>query len=80
VPFLAYVHARDPDPPEDRRAVWEPNWRVWRWVLVAVAVGYASAHTQGAVSALLTLTAFVCVCQAGAEALPNGDGLREHRQ
>jgi hypothetical protein len=80
VPFVAYVHARDPDPPEDRRPVWEPNWRVWRWVLAAVALVYASAHTHGAVSALLTLAAFVCVCQAGAEALPRGDGLREYRQ
>jgi hypothetical protein len=80
VPFVAYVHAHEPGPPEDRRPVWEPNWRVWRWVLAAAALGYASGHTHGAVSAVLTLTVFVCVCQAGAEALPRGDGLREYRQ
>jgi hypothetical protein len=32
------------------------------------------------VSALLMLVVFACVCQAAAEALPNGDGLRQHRQ
>jgi hypothetical protein len=80
VPFVAYVHAHDPDPGEDRRPVWEPNWRVWRWVAAAVVLGYGSAHTSGALSALLMLLVFAFVCQAAAEALPNGDGLREHRQ
>jgi hypothetical protein len=80
VPFVAYVHAREPEPPEDRRPVWEPNWRVWRWVALAVAAGFASAHTHAMLSAVFTLVAFVSVCQAAAEALPNGDGLREYRQ
>ena len=80
MPFVAYVHAQDPDPREDRPAPWEPNWRVWRWVGVAGLAGYASAHSQGAVAALLMLVVFVCVCQAAAEALPGGDGLRQHRQ
>jgi hypothetical protein len=80
VPFVAYVHAREPEPPEDRRPVWEPNWRVWRWVALAAGAGYASAHTHAMLSALFTLVAFVSVCQAAAEALPRGDGLREHRQ
>jgi hypothetical protein len=80
VPFVAYVHAQDPDPHEDRRPVWEPNWRVWRWVAVAAVAGYASAQTEGAVALVLTLVLFACVCRAAAEALPSGDGLREHRQ
>jgi len=80
VPFVAYVRAHEPDPREDRRAPWEPNWRVWRWIGAAALAGYASAHSQGAVSALLMLVVFGCVCQAAAEALPNGDGLRQHRQ
>jgi len=80
VPFLAYVHAHEPDPPEDRRAPWEPNWRVWRWVGAAAVAGYASAHSHGAAAAVLMLLVFAFVCQAAAEALPNGDGLREHRQ
>jgi hypothetical protein len=80
VPFVAYVHARDPGPGDDERAVWEPNWRVWRWVAAAGVVGYGSAHTHGALAAVLVLVVFGLVCQAAAEALPKGDGLREYRQ
>ena len=80
MPFVAYVHAHDPELPEDRRPPWEPNWRVWRWVGAAAVAGYASAQTRGAASALLMLLVFAFVCQAGATALPSGDGLREHRQ
>ena len=80
MPFLAYVHAREPDPPEEGPAPWEPNWRVWRWVGAAGVLGFASAHTGGVVSALLMLLVFGLVCQAAAEALPKGDGLREYRQ
>lgn len=37
MPFVAYVHAREPDEPEDGgRTPWEPNWRLWRWVAAAV--------------------------------------------
>jgi hypothetical protein len=79
VPFLAYVHANEPEPPEGRR-YWEPNWRVWRWVAAAAVIAYGSAQTTGALAAGLMLVAFGCVCQAAAEALPNGDGLRHHRQ
>jgi hypothetical protein len=80
VPFVAYVHAHGPGPPEERRPPWEPNWLVWRWVGTAGVAGYASAHSHGAVSAVLMLLVFVFVCQAAAEALPKGDGLREYRQ
>ena len=80
MPFVAYVHAHEPDPPEDRREPWEPNWRVWRWVGAAAVAAYASAHAHGAAAALLTILAFAFVCQAAATALPDGDGLREYRQ
>jgi hypothetical protein len=80
VPFVAYVHAGEPDRPEGGHAPWEPNWKVWRWVVAAAVVAYGTAHTHGALSALLVLVVFALVCQAAAEALPNGDGLREHRQ
>jgi len=80
VPFLAYVHANEPEQPDEPRRYWEPNWRVWRWVAAAVVLAYGSAHTTGALAALLTIVVFVCVCQAAAEALPYGDGLRQHRQ
>jgi hypothetical protein len=80
VPFVAYVHAHEPEPPEGRRQPWEPNWRVWRWIVAAAVAAYASAHSGGAVAALLMLLVFTFVCQAAAAALPDGDGLREHRQ
>lgn len=80
MPFVAYVHAREPGPPEDQRPPWEPNWRVWRWVGAAAVAGYASANSEGAVGALMMLLVFAFVCQAAAEALPKGDGLREYRQ
>jgi hypothetical protein len=80
MPFVAYVHAEDPEPrPEDRRP-WEPNWRVWRWVAAAVVFAYGAARTDGAVEALLVFVVFGLVCRAAVEALPNGDGLREYRQ
>ena len=80
MPFIAYVHAHEHDPPEGRREPWEPNWSIWRWVGAAAVAGYASAHTGGAASALLMLLGFVFICQAAANALPSGDGLREYRQ
>ena len=80
MPFVAYVHAGEPVRPDGGRAPWEPNWRVWRWVIAAVVVGYGTAHTRGALAALLTMVIFALVCQAAGEALPHGDGLREHRQ
>lgn len=80
MPFLAYVHAQGPDPQDGRRAPWEPNWRVWRWIGAAALLGYASAHSSGALSAVLMVAVFASVCQAAAEALPGGDGLREYRQ
>jgi len=53
---------------------------VWRWIVAAGVLAYGSAHTTGALAAVLVMVAFACVCQAAAEALPNGDGLRQHRQ
>jgi hypothetical protein len=81
VPFLAYVHAREPDQPEDdERASWEPDWRVWRWVVVAVVFGYAATRVGGVVELLLVMIVFAFSCRAAVEALTNGDGLREWRQ
>jgi hypothetical protein len=76
VPFLAYVHASEPD---DRRP-WEPNWRIWRWVVAAVVVGYAATRAEGVVETLLVFVVFGLCCRAALEAIPDGDGLREWRQ
>jgi hypothetical protein len=59
---------------------WQPNWRIWRWVAVALVVGYAATHATGGVATLLILVAFYAACKAVSEALPYGGGLREHRQ
>jgi hypothetical protein len=81
MPFVAYVHAREPDDPEDQwREPWEPNWRIWRWVGAAVVVTFAATHAAGALEALLVLVVFGLCCRAALEALPDGDGLREWRQ
>jgi hypothetical protein len=80
VPLLAYVHAREPDEPPGGRRPWEPNWRIWRWVVAALVVAYAATHADGAIETLLVFLAFGLGCRAVLEALPDGDGLREWRQ
>jgi hypothetical protein len=80
MPFVAYVHAEDREPGPEGRPPWEPNWRVWRWVIVAGFVTYAAARTEGAMEALLVFVVFGLVCRAAIEALPSGDGLKEYKQ
>ena len=81
MPFVAYVHARQPDEPEDEgRTPWEPNWRVWRWVVAAVLVTYGASRADGALEVLLVLVVFGLCCRAAPELLPSGDGLSEWRQ
>jgi hypothetical protein len=76
VPLLAYVRAPDPAP----RPHWEPNWRVWRWLLAAVVIGFAATRSGGAVSVLLLFVVFGLACRALTEALPWGNGLSDWRQ
>ena len=81
MPFVAYVHAREPDPPEDGgRTPWEPNWRIWRWVAAAIVVSFGASRADGALETLLVFVVFALCCRAALEALPQGDGLREWRQ
>ena len=80
MPFVAYVHAREPDPEPDERPAWEPEWRLWRWVAAALVLAAGASLTQGLVSLVLVLAVFVLGCKAALDALPNGDGLRDHRQ
>ena len=79
--MLMLIHSREP-PPEERRDPirWEPNWRVWLWVAIAVVVGYAALNASGAVATLLIMCAFYAGCRSVAEALPYGRGLGEWRQ
>jgi hypothetical protein len=81
MPFVAYVHARGPDEPEDEgRAPWEPNWRLWRWILTAVPLALAATLTHGMVELALVFAVFVLCCRAALELLPDGDGMRQWHQ
>ena len=81
MPFVAYVHAREPDPPEDEgRTPWEPNWRIWRWVIVAVVCCCVAPFTAGWLKVGVVFLAFALCLRAALEALPDGDGMREWRQ
>jgi hypothetical protein len=81
VPLVAYVHAHEPGPPEDDgRTPWEPNWRIWRWVALAIMLAFAATRSAGVLETLLVFLVFALCCRAALEALPNGDGLREWRQ
>jgi hypothetical protein len=80
MPFVAYVHAEEPDPRPPERRPWQPNWRVWRWIVAAVPVTYAATRSEGAVETLLVFVVFALVLRAALDALPDGDGLREYRQ
>ena len=78
VPFLAYVHSRDQGPTD--RPPWEPDWRVWRPALVAVAAAAAASLASGVATLVLIVAAFGFACRAIDMALPYRDGLREYRQ
>ena len=80
MPFLAYVHARGPDREPDGERAWEPDWRVWRPLGLALLAGFAASSGDGAAQALLALVAFTLVCVAVSRLLPDGDGLRDWRQ
>jgi hypothetical protein len=81
VPFLAYIHAHEPDPGDgDEPRPWEPNWRLWRWVMAAAVFAFASSYSTGAFEAALIFIAFGLACRAVQEWLPDGDGMREYRQ
>jgi hypothetical protein len=82
VPFLAYVHSQEPDPPPgngDRRP-WEPNWRMWRWIAATAVAIFCATQAEGATQAVFVIMAFVLVCLAADHGVPRGDGLREWRQ
>jgi hypothetical protein len=80
VPFVAYVHANEPDPAPEGRPAWEPDWRLWRWIIAAIACTIAAERSEGVVALVLVLAVFAFACKAVDELLPNSDGLREHRQ
>ncbi|HEY1275237.1 MAG TPA: hypothetical protein VGF25_10020 [Thermoleophilaceae bacterium] len=82
MPFLMYVHAREPwEPdPDDGRRAWQPSWRLWRWVLAALVVAFAAGHADGAAQALLVFAVFGLGIRALGEIFDYGGGLSEWRQ
>jgi hypothetical protein len=81
MPFVAYVHARDPDEPEEEgRAPWEPNWRLWGWVALTIAAGVVADAATGVLAYVFAIAMLACACQAICVAMPSLDGLREYRQ
>ena len=79
MPFLAYIHAEQPDKRPDKPP-WEPSWKVWRWIVAAILVGFGTAHTDGGLAVLLVLVVFALICRAVVEAMPDGNGLRDYHQ
>jgi cytochrome b len=80
MPFVAYVHARDPEPDPPERPAWEPNWRLWRWLIAAAFVAYGAARTEGAMELALVFVLFGLVLRAAAELVPDVGGMRDYRQ
>jgi hypothetical protein len=80
VPFLAYIHAEDRQPQDEGPPAWEPDWRVWRWILAALPVTYGAVQADGVVEMLLVFVVFGLVCRSAVELIPDGDGMREYRQ
>jgi hypothetical protein len=80
---LLLIDDRDSGPPEEGPSPppqWEPNWRVWRWVVGAAIVAFAAANASGVLSTLLMFTAFALCCRSLTEAVPYGEGLHDWRQ
>ena len=80
MPFVAYVHEPNGDPPTPGRPAWEPNWRVWRPLGLALLGIFAAANTSGAASVLLVFLVFALVCRAITALLPEWNGMSEYRQ
>ena len=65
---------------EPERPVWEPDWRVWSWVLATVVATVATAMSSGLASYVLLCVAVGCGAEAFSRAVPYCGGLKEHRQ
>jgi hypothetical protein len=73
------IDTRTPPPGSDR-PVWEPDWRIWSWVVAAVVAGVAESLATGFAAYVLLCVTVGFVAKAIANAVPAGGGMREHRQ
>jgi hypothetical protein len=77
--MLMLIDTRD-SARRDERPVWEPNWKLWRWVAATIVLFVAANASAGIVSYVLLLGAIACACHAVTVILPQLDGLRDYRQ
>jgi hypothetical protein len=78
---MLLVETRRPPPPgEPERPAWEPNWRLWGWVALAVVALAGSEAVGGIAGYVLVCAALAFVCRAVCVVLPPLDGLRDYRQ
>ena len=66
--------------PEPAPSTWEPNWRMWSWIALALAFGLAASQVNGGIGLVCVLVAFGAACKAIDVAMPYRAGLREWRQ
>ena len=69
-----------PPPARPDQPVWEPDWRVWAWVLASAGAAIGCFLTTGLASFVLLCAAVGCGAHAITQALPYGSGLRDYRQ
>jgi len=69
-----------PSEPSPERAAWEPNWRLWGWVALAIGAFVGANVTTGFVAYLLVCAALGFACRALCVITPSLDGLRDYRQ
>ena len=74
------IDTREPPPPDPERAPWEPNWRLWAWVALAIGSFVAADAMAGFAGYVLICACLVFACRAICVITPSLDGLREYRQ
>ena len=78
--FLIDTREQRPEARQPQRQPWEPNWRLWLWVALAVGAAVAADAATGLAAYVLVCATLVFVCQAICVVLPGTFGLKEHRQ
>ena len=74
------IDTRQPPPSPPGRPVWEPDPRLWAWVLAAVAAFVGASLTAGVASYVLVCAGVACAAQALVRSLPDPFGMHDHRQ
>jgi hypothetical protein len=80
--MLMLIDTREQPPPESPsdRPAWEPNWRLWAWVVLSIGTLVAADAVTGFAAYVLACVGLACVCRAICVVTPSLDGLREYRQ